>query len=286
MVINPFMDKTFSMLGLDNLGAGWGGSMEGTDTNAMEMGSLPFFAKGGPVNQSKPIIVGEKGPELFIPNKSASISGINGKNPEVIGKSGPEIYIPITAGRIVPNNKIDNEFNANPSTLSNLISSSNNTDSSSKVTGNRTQNNKINNNIINNRLDSIIPSNIVSSKINNKIGNKSINSIDNSTTDSGMDLSKLPRFAEGGIASGPSIVGEKGPELFIPNYTGRIVPNDALSGDSNGINVVLNNNFTGVDSVNRAELMRFGSIMQSQITQNVVNTARKGGTFSKQLRGQ
>ena len=41
----------------------------------------------------------------------------------------------------------------------------------------------------------------------------------------------LPGFAEGGQVTGgaPIIVGEKGPELFVPSSNGAIVPNDKLS---------------------------------------------------------
>jgi phage-related minor tail protein len=34
----------------------------------------------------------------------------------------------------------------------------------------------------------------------------------------------------------PSIVGERGPELFVPQSAGRIVPNHALGGGSNVVN--------------------------------------------------
>jgi phage-related minor tail protein len=40
---------------------------------------------------------------------------------------------------------------------------------------------------------------------------------------------KLPGLAEGGPVSGPSIVGERGPELFIPNTAGTIIPNNQLN---------------------------------------------------------
>ena len=37
-----------------------------------------------------------------------------------------------------------------------------------------------------------------------------------------------PKFADGGNITGPSIVGEQGPELFIPNSSGTIIPNNQL----------------------------------------------------------
>lgn len=43
----------------------------------------------------------------------------------------------------------------------------------------------------------------------------------------------IPMLAGGGIARGGAmhIVGERGPELFVPGRTGRVVPNDELGGD-------------------------------------------------------
>ena len=37
-------------------------------------GGLPFFAKGGAVSKNKPIVVGEQGPELFVPNSTGQIT--------------------------------------------------------------------------------------------------------------------------------------------------------------------------------------------------------------------
>jgi lambda family phage tail tape measure protein len=46
--------------------------------------------------------------------------------------------------------------------------------------------------------------------------------------------SVLPGFAAGGSISGPSIVGEQGPELFIPGQSGTIVPNHKLVNSGGG----------------------------------------------------
>ena len=52
---------------------------------------------------------------------------------------------------------------------------------------------------------------------------------------------KLPGFAEGGTVSGPAIVGERGPELFIPNTAGTIIPNNQLNAmGGNGPQIVYN----------------------------------------------
>ena len=36
-------------------------------------GGVPFFAKGGAVSKGKPVVVGERGPELFVPNSTGQI---------------------------------------------------------------------------------------------------------------------------------------------------------------------------------------------------------------------
>lgn len=51
----------------------------------------------------------------------------------------------------------------------------------------------------------------------------------------------LPGMASGGPVSGgsPYLIGERGPELFIPNTSGTIIPNSALGGAN--VTVVINN---------------------------------------------
>ena len=61
------------------------------------------------------------------------------------------------------------------------------------------------------------------------------------------DLSKIPKLAAGGPVSSnrPYIVGEVGPELFVPSSSGRIVPNNKMGGGGTVINI----NVTGaIDS--------------------------------------
>jgi hypothetical protein len=53
----------------------------------------------------------------------------------------------------------------------------------------------------------------------------------------GKDLPKIPKLAKGGTvqANNPYIVGEVGPELFVPSSGGRIVPNNKLGGGGGNI---------------------------------------------------
>jgi hypothetical protein len=54
------------------------------------------------------------------------------------------------------------------------------------------------------------------------------------------DLELIPKLATGGLTSEnkPYIVGERGPELFVPSSNGRIIPNNKLS--SGGGNIFIN----------------------------------------------
>jgi phage-related protein len=48
----------------------------------------------------------------------------------------------------------------------------------------------------------------------------------------GFDVPDIPMLAKGGTAHGgrPHIVGERGPELFVPNMTGTVIPNGGFGG--------------------------------------------------------
>lgn len=111
----------------------------------------------------------------------------------------------------------------------------------------------------------------VSASFNETVGGP-INKIFDSLFDN------LPGFANGGRPSmgKPSIVGERGPELFIPDSAGTIVPNNALGGGAGGVQVVNNNNFAGVDSVNQAELLNALNINKQQTIQTINDLTRRG----------
>lgn len=84
----------------------------------------------------------------------------------------------------------------------------------------------------------------------------------------------LPGFANGGRPRGPSIVGEKGPELFIPDGSGEVIPNDAL-----GSNVTQNFNMSpGLPETVRLEIMRFTPEFR-RIAQEAVTDSRDRGEF-------
>lgn len=82
----------------------------------------------------------------------------------------------------------------------------------------------------------------------------------------------------------PYLVGERGPEMFVPQSRGAIVPNNAMS--SGGTSVVMNNNFAGVSAVNRQELNAALARQQQQIMSSIQKKSRSGGSFARNLRGE
>jgi len=82
----------------------------------------------------------------------------------------------------------------------------------------------------------------------------------------------------------PYLVGEKGPELMIPNGAGRVMPNNKLGGSDTVINQNINIT-TGVSQTVRAEIAN----LMPQITQAtkaaVADARMRGGSFSKAMVG-
>ncbi len=94
-------------------------------------------------------------------------------------------------------------------------------------------------------------------------------------------FANLDGFANGGRPplGRPSIVGERGPELFVPDRSGTIVANDKLGGSSN--NVVVNVDASGSsiegDSASSEQLGRLiGAAIQSEL----IKEKRPGGLLS------
>lgn len=86
--------------------------------------------------------------------------------------------------------------------------------------------------------------------------------------------------AEGGpVASGsPYIVGERGPELFVPRSSGSIVSNDNLSGmeaGGGGINITYNI----ASGVSRAELGSLLEMERRRLKSEIPDMVRRGGAY-------
>jgi phage-related minor tail protein len=94
--------------------------------------------------------------------------------------------------------------------------------------------------------------------------------------------------ALGGPVQGntPYLVGERGPELFVPNSGGNIIPNNKMGGG--GGNVVVNqtiNVTTGVQQTVRAEIATLMPQIANAAKGAVADARQRGGGFSKALVG-
>ena len=92
----------------------------------------------------------------------------------------------------------------------------------------------------------------------------------------------LPTFAAGGRppVGRPSIVGERGPELFVPTTAGTVIPNDKLGGMTN--NIVVNVDVEGGSSVEADEnnSKQFGLALAAAIQAEIINQKRAGGLLA------
>lgn len=90
----------------------------------------------------------------------------------------------------------------------------------------------------------------------------------------------------GTVSAGqPTIVGERGRELFIPNSNGAIVSSDNLGG---GAGVVINqtiNLSTGVAQTVKAEVMNMMPQIASRTKQAVLDSRQRGGAYGRNLVG-
>lgn len=101
----------------------------------------------------------------------------------------------------------------------------------------------------------------------------------------GVDLNKdfftgspIPFMANGGPVSGgsPYIVGERGPELFVPRASGTIVPNDKMGGGVTvgSINISVENSG---DSLSPAAQKQIAGQVQGIVLSTLANERRSGG---------
>ena len=97
-----------------------------------------------------------------------------------------------------------------------------------------------------------------------------------------MQTAPLPfsQSAGGGAISGPRIVGERGPELFIPSSTGVIKNNmdtrNLLGGGGPVVNQVINVD-AGVSQTVRAEMMTMLPMFREQAVEAIIDSRRRGG---------
>ena len=96
------------------------------------------------------------------------------------------------------------------------------------------------------------------------------------------------RAIGGSVQAGkPYMVGERGQEMFVPNQSGSIVPNNKL-GSGGGGGVVVNqtiNVTTGIQSTVRAEIVQLMPQIAQAAKGAVADARLRGGNFSKAMVG-
>ena len=114
----------------------------------------------------------------------------------------------------------------------------------------------------------------------------------------GGGFGKLFGFAEGGrpAVRRPAIVGEKGPELFVPDVAGMIVPNrdlrraataSAAGGSmSRAVKIDVGFSLSGVPGAVRQELAAQLPALKQEMLTAVEDASTRGGKFAKSIRGR
>ena len=84
----------------------------------------------------------------------------------------------------------------------------------------------------------------------------------------------------------PTLVGERGPEIFIPNTGGTVRNNMDSKNMMGGNTVVVNQNVnfaTGITPTVRAEVLNMLPMIKKETMSAVVDAKQRGGSFGHQL---
>jgi phage-related minor tail protein len=97
----------------------------------------------------------------------------------------------------------------------------------------------------------------------------------------GNVLRGIPFMAAGGPVSGgsPYVVGEKGPELFVPHASGTIVPNNKMGGGSGSGSGSVTVNYNIAAGVSRAELAPILEQERRRLKAEIPDMVRRGGGY-------
>jgi hypothetical protein len=108
-----------------------------------------------------------------------------------------------------------------------------------------------------------------------------IGSITAPTTPLNSGFETIDALASGGPASAgrPYMVGERGPELMVPNRSGTVIPNHALGGGGAVINQTINIQ-TGVSQTVRAEILTLMPQINQATKAAVLDARQRGGSFA------
>ena len=131
---------------------------------------------------------------------------------------------------------------------------------------------------------------IITTFLQMAVVNKILNSVFGSFMSTPLDTFSFGKAGGGAVQAGrPTLVGERGAEIFVPNSSGRIMNNaDSMSAMGGGSGVTVNQsiNFsTGVVPTVRAEVMRMMPQISDSTKAAVIEASQRGGRFRKALAG-
>jgi hypothetical protein len=93
---SQFANMFAGMKGFLDTGVSVGNGVGGTIIDTLT--GIPGLAEGGPTEARNMYLVGEKGPELYVPRSGQQ---------RVVGQGGPEFFVPESDGQIIPNHKLN-----------------------------------------------------------------------------------------------------------------------------------------------------------------------------------
>ena len=106
-------------------------------------------------------------------------------------------------------------------------------------------------------------------------------------TTEGLIPMARPRATGGAVQRGrPTLVGERGPEIIIPNTASTVMNSNNTRSALGGGSVVVNQSInvsTGVSQTVRAELLNFLPVIQNQTLTAVAQAKSKGGRMAEVL---
>ena len=101
---------------------------------------------------------------------------------------------------------------------------------------------------------------------------------------SGQDYSNTAAIGGPVFQGERTLVGERGPEVFVPNANGSIIPNHKLGGGGVTVNQTINVT-TGIQSTVRAEIVQLMPQIAQAAKGAVADARLRGGNFSKAMVG-
>ncbi len=109
----------------------------------------------------------------------------------------------------------------------------------------------------------------------------------------GADIAGTP-FAHGGVAPAgrPALVGERGPEVFIPGRASRVIPNDEIrfgpgagTGGSGGSGATFNVDLRGADKDAVIRLEKFVKALDANFEKRSVSAVQQARFANPRLFG-